>query len=138
MDTFRTHMLETLRRSREDLVLRSTDIAFFANESPMGREDVAQMMRACVAIIEEGLIGETQVTRAGFLEAMPDVARASTWRITMKNGLPTWGVLVGTLAAAAPPDHRDEAIRWLSRFMGDWWSDVSAAMLPVMIEEQRL
>lgn len=138
MDTFRTHMLETLRGAREDLVRRATDIAFVANESPMPREDVEQMMRACVAVIEEALIGESQVTRAGFLEAMPDVARASTWRVTMNNGLPTWGVLVGTLSAAAPPEHRDEAIRWLSRFMGAWWADVSAAMLPIMISEKRL
>lgn len=138
MTTFRTQMLSTLQRSREDLVRRSTDIAFVANESPMPREDVEQMMRACVAIIEEGLLGESKVVRAGFLEAMPDVARATTWRITMKNGLPTWGVLVGALSAQAPEEHRDEAIRWLARFMGEWWADVSAAMLPVIIAEKKL
>jgi hypothetical protein len=136
MEAFRSQLTSILQRSREELVRQATDIAFVTGEAPMPRPDVEQMMRACVALIEEGLAGESQTIRTGFLEAMPDVARASTLRSTLKNGLPTWGVLVGMLSAEVPAEHREDAIRWLSRFMGEWWADVVEAMLPVIIEQK--
>jgi hypothetical protein len=56
----------------------------------------------------------------------------------MKTGLPCWGIIVGRLAVDVGAVHRDEAIAVLSRFMGDWWADVSKAMLPVFMSEGKL
>ena len=101
MDACNAHLLEIIQRSREELVRESTDISFQSNPLPMAREDVEQMLRACVALVEEGLVGETTVVRSGFLEALPEVAKTSTWDNTLRSGLPCWGVLVGKLSAAA-------------------------------------
>ncbi|MFO0617011.1 MAG: hypothetical protein U0414_30730 [Polyangiaceae bacterium] len=138
MTECKTHLIGIIRATRESLVQSSTDIAYASDEVPLPRPAVEQMLRACVAIVEEGLVGESQEVRAGFLEALPDVARSSTWDATLRGGLPCWGVLLGQLVARAEPAHRAEAITWLSTFMGAWWADVSKVMLPVLIAEKRL
>ena len=138
MTPCRDHLLSILETWRGDLVQRSTDIAFASNDTPMTREDVEQMMRACVTIIEEGLAGKTTEVRDGFLEALPEIALSTTWELTLKNGIPCWGVILGQLSAAASHEFRDEAIVFLSRFIGQWWSDVSKAMLPVFLAEGTL
>ena len=139
MNPCHAHLAQIIGDTREDLVRESTDIAFRSNASiTLRREDVEQMIRACVALLEEGLVGESTSIRAGFLEALPEVARASTWDDTLRNGIPCWGVLLGKLSAAAAEEHRAEAIVFLSSFMGAWWADVSKAMLPVFTAENRL
>ena len=138
MTDFKKHLATIVQESREELVKSSTDIAFASNEQPLPRGDIEQMLRACVALPEEGLCGDSPDIRAGFLEALPHVARRPTWDLTLRNGVPCWGVIVGRLVAACEPPHRPEAITWLSTFMGAWWADVSKVMLPVLIEEKRL
>src|SRR5579871_5838832 len=91
------HLVTILRDRREDLVQRSTDAAFQSAVVPIPRPDVEQMIRACVAVLEEGLAGESTEVRSGFLAALPDVARTTTWDSTMRGGLPCWGVLIGLL-----------------------------------------
>lgn len=132
------HLLSIVRASREELVQRSTDIAFASSDLPIPRPDVEQMLRACVALLEEGLAGESDDIRSGFLDALPDVARSTTWDSTLRGGLPCWGVIVGLLVARASKEHQEEAIQFLSRFMGAWWADVSKKMLPVAIAENKL
>jgi hypothetical protein len=101
-------------------------------------EDVEQMLRACTALLEEGLVGEATDVRSGFLEALPDVARTSTWDSTMRAGLPCWGIILCQLVTHVGKEHQEEAVKVLSRFMGAWWADVSKKMLPVFIAEGRL
>ena len=132
------HLKSVLKDSREDLVQRSTDIAFAAGAIDLPRSDVEQMLRACVAILDEALEGRSTDIRNGFLAALPDVARTTTWDSTMRGGLACWGVLIGQLVARSSKAYQDEATTFLSRFMGDWWADVSKAMLPVHIAENKL
>jgi hypothetical protein len=124
-----------LEASREEIIRESTDIAFLQDDNPIARRDVEQMIRACVALIEEGLRGESREVRSNFLEALPDVAKSTTWELTLKNGIPCWGVILGKLVAEASPEHRAEATRLLAEFMGQWWADVSKVMLPVFLAE---
>jgi len=131
-------LLATLRGKRDELVQRSTDIAYATNDVDLPRADVEQMLRACIALLEEGLVGESRAVRDGFLAALDDVARTTTWELTMRTGLPCWGIIVGRLAVDVGEAHRDEAIAYLSRFMGDWWADVSKVMLPVFMAEGKL
>ena len=56
----------------------------------------------------------------------------------LQNGIPCWGVLLGKIVCTTKEEHRDEAIVFLSRFMGAWWRDVSKAMLPVYVAEGKL
>ncbi len=138
MTAFKKHLVSIIQETREELVRTSTDIAYEVNDQPLPRADIEQMLRACVALLEEGLRGESSEIRSGFLEALPDVARSTTWDLTVRNGLPCWGVIFGRLVAATDAAQRPEAISWLSTFMGAWWADVSKVMLPVLIEEKKL
>lgn len=138
MTAFRDHLLSLIEASREDLVRESADISFLSGETPVPRADVEQMLRACVAILEEGLHGGSTDVRAGFLEALRDVARTTTWELTLRTGLPCWGILVGKLTAATSEPYRAEALVFLAQFMGAWWSDVSKVMLPVFISEGKV
>ena len=135
MTRCRAHLLALIEASRDAIVRGSTEAAFFSGDAPIARPDVEQMIRASVSLIEEGLRGESTEIRDNFLEVLPDVARSTTWELTLKNGLACWGVIIGKLVAVTAPEHRDEAVAWLSQFMGEWWSDVSKAMLPVFIAE---
>ena len=132
------HLLSVLRTSRDELVRRSTDVVYLTDNAPLPREDVEQLMRASLAILEEGLAGETNEVRSGFLEALPELAGATTLDDAIKGGLPTWGVIIGQLSVAVNEQYRDEAIMILSRFMGLWWSDVLKVMLPVYMAKGTL
>jgi len=138
MTPYQAHLSAILQASRDDLVKKSTDIAFSSNDAPIPRVDVEQMMRACIAILEEGLAGEGREIRTGFLEAMPDLARSATLELTLRDGLACWGVIIGQLAAASSEQYRDEAVIFLSRFLGAWWNDALKAMIPVFIAEGTL
>lgn len=138
MDPWRKQLLSILQTSRDDVVRRSTDVALAWDDSPMARPDVEQLIRACLAVIEEGVAGDAKDVRAGFLLALQDVARTTTWELTMKTGLPCWGVIVAELGIRSEAQHRDRVVVWLSRFMGEWWSEVSKVMLPIFIAEQKL
>ena len=133
-----THLLGLLETSRESIVQSSTDIAFLSNDTPIERADVEQMIRACVALLEENLRGGSGDIRASFLDVLPDVARTTTWQLTLQNGIPCWCVILGRLVSDAAEEHRPEALVLLSRFVGQWWSDVSKVMLPVFIAEGKL
>jgi hypothetical protein len=131
------HLVEIIQASRETLVQESTDIAFMGADAPIPRADVEQMLRACIALIEEALQGQSTEVRTSFLEAMPDIARSTTWDSVLENGIPCWGLILGRLVAQTNDEHRNEAIVFLSRFMGTWWRDVSRAMLPVYLREEK-
>jgi hypothetical protein len=131
-------LLSILRESREDIVKRSTDIVFASSDTPLERNDVEQMLRACTALLEEALVGESTDVRSGFLEALPDIARTSTWDNTLRAGMPCWGIILCQLVTHMGKEHQAEATQFLSRFMGAWWADVSKKMLPVFIAEDRL
>jgi hypothetical protein len=131
-------MLSLMNAKREALVQSATDIAFAGGDTPLPRADVEQMIRACVAIAEEGLVGQSREIRAGFLEALPDVARSTTWDLTVKNGVPCWTIIMGQMVCGIPGEDQPAAIHWFSRFIGEWWADVSRAMLPVLVAENRL
>ncbi len=138
MKPSQSHIVEVIRSNREDLVQRSTDICFSWDDIPISRPDVEQLLRGCVAVLEEGLVGESNDIRSGFLAAMPDVAHTTTWSHTMRAGLSCWAILVGQLTTRVGAEHRDESLRILAKFMGDWWADVSKVMLPVCIAENKL
>jgi hypothetical protein len=138
MTPARSHLLAIVQRSRNDLVRESTDIAFASGDIPIPKPDVEQMIRACVGLLEEALVGEATDVRDSFLDALPSVAKTTTWTLTMKNGLPCWGILIGKLVSETSTEHRSEAIVFLARFLGEWWSEVSKKMLPVNIAEGTL
>jgi hypothetical protein len=138
MTPCQTHLVTLLETSRESIIRDSTDIAFLSNDNPIARADVEQMIRACVALLEEGLRGDSGDVRTSFLEVLPDVAKTTTWELTLKNGIPCWCVILGRLLGATEVEHRPEALVFLSRFVGQWWSDVSKVMLPVFVAEGTL
>lgn len=138
MSAWKKRLIDVIGDTREVLVEKATSIVFAANDTPIPRADVVQMMRACVSIVEEALLGETDEVRAGFLEALPDIARTTSWSLTLKNGIPCWTAIMGRLVTALPAGDQDEAITWFSSFIGEWWSDVSKAMLPICIAEGKL
>ncbi len=138
MTPTQSHLVDVIRSNREELVQKSTDICFSWPDMPIPRPDVEQLLRGCVAVLEEGLVGESNDVRTGFLAAMPDVARTTTWSHTMRAGVSCWGVLVSLLATRVNAEHTEETMRTLAKFMGDWWADVSKVMLPVSIAENKL
>lgn len=73
---------------------KSTDIAFAADDVGLSRAEVEQMLCACVAAVEEGLAGKSRDVRNMFLDALPEVARTTTWDMTLRTGLPCWGAVL--------------------------------------------
>lgn len=137
MYRFRQNLFVRLERTREELTLRATEIVC-SSDASVPRVDVEQHMRACVAILTEAASGHSRAVREAFLEALPYVARETTWGTTIEKGLQSWAVIVGLLGAETEPEHRDLTLAWLARLTGAWWADVSAAMLPVMLRRGTL
>jgi hypothetical protein len=134
MEDCRAHILDVIARNRDDLVREATDVAFLAGETPIPRADGEQMIRGVISVIEEGIRGESDAVRSGFLAVMPDIARATTWELLISDGLPCWGVILCKLITAVDEKHRANATVVLSQFLGGWWRDVAKVTFPVYLQ----
>jgi hypothetical protein len=134
MTTVEQHLITLISEQRQQLLQKSTDIAFASGLAITDKASVEQMLNAVILILEEYLRGEGKEIRTMFLEtAMPAVVESGTssWGDMLRDGLPCWGILIGQLSVSAEEPFRVAAIERLSRIMGEWWLDVSNVVLPL-------
>lgn len=138
MNSADNHILHVLVTHREQLlqdmintaVMRSTDHSAEGERGMM----VEQMLRGALMVLEEALRGESRELRESMLEtALPSLVEAGgiSWEDILYNGLACWSVVLGRMTLAVDEEYRDVCIRRIAYFIGDWWRDISKALLPL-------
>jgi hypothetical protein len=132
MDAASAHLISVIQKNRDRLIQETTDISFASGTIAIPREGVEQMLTGVMALTEEALVGTSREMRQLFLEtALPEATNTTSWPEMLKNGLPCWGLLIGRVTMLLSEEHRDAGLTRLSRIMGEWWMDVSNAVLPL-------
>lgn len=128
MDTMRQTLAATLMGRRDhyvELATRPADPS--AGESTLGTRDVAQMIDGFLALLVEGLQGESRETRDFFLETLiPSLVPAHMSAADLLSEVTGYAILLsGDAVAALPEAEREDGRRWFADFFRDYVRDLA-------------